>query len=65
LVKELCERKRDFIFVQTASVLIGKDNKPNDSLFISDRLLLNSEGYSVWNQLIKTELIRTKEVNSL
>lgn len=65
LVKELCERKEGLYFISTAESFLGDDGKPNDLLFISDRLHLNPEGYVVWNQLIKSELIRIKKANSL
>lgn len=65
LVEELCARKEGLYFVSTASAFLAEDNKPNDSLFISDRLHLNSKGYTVWNRLIKKELKRIKKANSL
>ena len=65
LVKELCERKEGLYFVSTAESFLGGDGKPNDSLFISDRLHLNPEGYVVWNQLIKSEIITIKKANNL
>ena len=65
LVEELCARKEGLYFVPTASAFLAEDNKPNDSLFISDRLHLNSQGYTVWNRLIKNELKRIKKANSL
>ena len=65
LVKELCARKEGLYFVSTANAFLDEEGKPNDSLFISDRLHLNPEGYAVWNQLIKSEIIRIKKVNSL
>lgn len=42
LVEELCARKEGLYFVSTASAFLAEDNKPNDSLFIRDRLHLNS-----------------------
>ncbi len=42
LVEELCARKEGLYFVSTASAFLAEDNKPNDSLFIPDRLHLNS-----------------------
>lgn len=65
LVEELCVRKDGLYFVSTASAFIAEDKKPNDSLFISDRLHLNSKGYRVWNRLIKNELKRIKKSKSL
>jgi len=61
LVKELCERKEGLCFISTAEFFLGDDSKPNDSQFLSDRLHLNPEGYAVWNQLIKSEIIRIKK----
>ncbi len=65
LVEELCVRKEGLYFVSTASAFLAEDKKPNDSLFISDRLHLNSKGYRVWNRLIKNELKRIKKSKSL
>ena len=65
MVKELCARKEGLYFVSTANAFLDEEVKPNDLLFISDRLHLNLEGYAVCNQLIKSEIIRIKKVNSL
>jgi len=46
---------------ETAAAFLNKEGKPKDELFISDRLHLNSEGYVLWNQLIKKRLITIKE----
>jgi lysophospholipase L1-like esterase len=61
LLKEYCTTKEDLYFVETAAAFLNKEGKPKDELFISDRLHLNSEGYVLWNQLIKKRLITIKE----
>ena len=39
-------------YVDLATPLIGEDGRPDDSLFLDDRLHLNDQGYAVWNRVI-------------
>jgi len=56
LIRETCEKNRNTYFIETSYGFLNEAGKPDDNLFISDRLHLNREGYSVWSGIIKKEL---------
>lgn len=43
-------------YIDLASPLIGDNGLPDDTFFVDDRLHLNSEGYRLWNEKIRTFL---------
>ena len=40
-------------YIDLGSVLTGDDDRPDDSLFVSDRLHLNEDGYRLWNEKMR------------
>jgi len=55
-IKEWCENHSKTYFIETESAFLGTDEKPRQEFFRADSLHLNSEGYKVWNRIIKGEL---------
>jgi hypothetical protein len=56
LIREECENNRNTYFIETSFAFLDEAGKPDDSLFVSDKLHLNSEGYRIWTSIIKSEL---------
>lgn len=46
------------IYVDVSSVLLDKEGNIDDSLFMEDHLHLNSQGYDLWNKIIKPLLLK-------
>ncbi|MEM7479182.1 MAG: GDSL-type esterase/lipase family protein [Planctomycetota bacterium] len=56
LIQEFSAAQQDLHFIDTANAYLGPDGKPNDGLFVKDRLHLNAEGYKLWSRIIKKSL---------
>ncbi len=56
LIREACENNRNTCFIKTDFAFLDEAGKPDDSLFVSDKLHLNSEGYRIWTAIIRPEL---------
>ncbi len=63
LIKAYCEKKENLYFVNTVPAYLDKDGQPKPEWFVSDQLHLNTEGYEVWNGLIKSKIERVKALN--
>jgi len=63
LIKAYCEKRENLYFVNTVPAFLDKDGQPKPEWFVSDQLHLNTEGYEVWNSLIKSEIERLKALN--
>lgn len=63
LIKAYCEKKENLYFVNTVPVYLDKVGQPKPEWFVSDQLHLNTEGYEVWNGLIKFKIERVKALN--
>jgi hypothetical protein len=56
LISEYCEKKENIIFLQTSHKFLNDKGLPDTSLFLSDMLHLNREGYQLWSECIKVGL---------
>jgi hypothetical protein len=56
LIAETCGREPGCYFIRTSKFFLGTGGRPNDALFLDDRLHLNREGYKLWAKLIKEAL---------
>ena len=63
LIKAYCEKRENLYFINTVPAYLDKDGQPKPEWFVSDQLHLNTEGYEVWNGLIKSEIERVKALN--
>ncbi len=58
LIRETCENRHNTYFIRTDYAFLTKAGTPNDSLFVEDKLHLNSKGYQIWTEIIKSELMK-------
>ena len=56
LIKEVCEDQCNTYFIRTDFAFLDETGKPDDSLFLPDKLHLNAQGYKLWTEIIKEEL---------
>ncbi|MDG2491372.1 MAG: GDSL-type esterase/lipase family protein [Flavobacteriaceae bacterium] len=59
-IQDYTAKKDNLFFIETAPYFLNKSGKPRDELFVSDLLHLNKDGYALWNQIIKKEIIKIK-----
>ncbi|MGH7976953.1 MAG: GDSL-type esterase/lipase family protein [Limisphaerales bacterium] len=55
-IKTYNQQNKHLFYVDTATLLLGSNGRPNDSLFRPDHLHLNPKGYAIWNRLLQPEL---------
>ena len=53
MIKSYSAKNKKLFFADMAAPLIGKNGKPDDSLFLEDLLHLNEKGYAVWTGILK------------
>jgi len=53
LVNEFNQKNDNLYYVDLATPMIGDSSKPNDNLFLEDKLHLNEKGYTIWNSILK------------
>ena len=56
LIQKICERSRNFYFIETANAYLGPDGLPRKELFVEDQIHQNREGYLIWTDIIKKAL---------
>ncbi|HBE71450.1 MAG TPA: hypothetical protein DDW52_25165 [Planctomycetaceae bacterium] len=56
LIREQCESDAKLHFIQTARAFMNASGRPDDALFVKDRLHLNDDGYQLWAKIIKMRL---------
>ena len=56
LISAVCEKDKNTYFVRTDFAFLNKAALPDESLFMPDRLHLNTDGYAVWSKIIKNAL---------
>jgi len=54
MIKAYSDKNKKLFFADLAAPLIGKNGKPDDSLFLEDLLHLNEKGYAVWTSILKS-----------
>ena len=57
LIEEYASISPQVTFVDVNSLLLNEDGSVNSSLFESDNLHINREGYLLWTSLLKPQLI--------
>lgn len=55
-IKAINQKDHRLLYIDTATPLLGKNGKPNDSLFRKDHLHLNMHGYAIWNHMLADTL---------
>ena len=58
LIRQICESHKNTYSIRTDFAFLNENGKPKDELFVSDKLHLNAQGYSIWTKIIKNELTK-------
>jgi lysophospholipase L1-like esterase len=58
LIKSYCETQQQLYFVSFENGFLDQDKQPIKSLFLSDKLHYNEEGYKVWGAAIKDQFFK-------
>ena len=53
MIEVFCTADERLFYFDAASVLLGEDGKPNDGMFVADKLHLNAKGYKAWTEAIR------------
>ena len=56
-LESFCKKEPNLYYISTRDKFIGVDGLPIKSLFLNDELHLNTDGYKLWSNIIKTKLI--------
>ena len=52
MINDFSKKDKRLFYFDAATPLLDSDGIPNDELFLSDRLHLNSKGYELWTKLL-------------
>lgn len=55
-LERFCKKEFNLYFISTRDKFIGTNGLPIKSLFLTDELHLNTEGYKLWSSIIKSKL---------
>lgn len=58
LTRSFSEKSGRLFFADLATPLIGDDGRPDDALFLGDRLHLNAQGYHAWTKALQPVIRR-------
>jgi len=58
LIREVCANQKNTYSIRTDFAFLNSEGKPKDELFIKDLLHLNPDGYAVWTDIIKKEIMK-------
>ncbi len=53
LVKDFISKGKNLVFIPMWQEFIGPDGKPNDALYVEDKLHNNAEGYKIRTRIVK------------
>ncbi len=56
MIKEICAKHRNTYYIDTEKYFVGSSGLPKSDLFVTDKLHLNADGYTIWSSIIKDEL---------
>jgi lysophospholipase L1-like esterase len=60
-IKEFTEKNPFLDYLDTATPMLGRDQKPLENLFLKDGLHLNAAGYAIWNQKLSEWVANQKK----
>ena len=58
MIEDFCDKDARLCYFDSATPLLTADGKPDDTLFLKDRLHLNDKGYRAWTKALKPILTR-------
>ncbi|AQQ10065.1 Argininosuccinate lyase [Sedimentisphaera cyanobacteriorum] len=56
IIRRFNQKHENLYYADTASALLTEQGRPNDKLFLKDRLHLNKKGYEIWNSILRPRL---------
>ncbi|ARN56939.1 GDSL-type esterase/lipase family protein [Sedimentisphaera salicampi] len=56
LIRSYNQKSGNLYYIDTASALLTEEGRPNNQLFLKDRLHLNKKGYEIWNDILRPRL---------
>lgn len=56
LVKDFVAREKNLVFIPMWDQFIGADGKPNDALYVEDKLHNNADGYKIRTRIVRKYL---------
>ena len=56
LIKDYCSSNKNMFYIETSSLFLNDNGTPNNKLFVKDLLHLNTDGYDIWNKVVKDEI---------
>ena len=52
MIEDFSQKDKRLYYFNSATPLLDGTGRPNDELFLSDRLHLNDKGYELWTKLL-------------
>jgi lysophospholipase L1-like esterase len=59
MIEDYCRDDKRLFYVDTAVKLLGKDGKPNEKMFLKDKLHLSEDGYKEWTSMLQPLITST------
>jgi lysophospholipase L1-like esterase len=56
-IRKFIKKQKNADFVNIWDSMLDKNDQPDSTLFIEDRLHMNTKGYKIWQKAIQPELI--------
>ncbi|HLX94057.1 MAG TPA: GDSL-type esterase/lipase family protein [Puia sp.] len=57
-IKQFLAGQKNTAFIDVYHLMLDKDGKPIDEIFVGDKLHMNSKGYAIWQKAIKPFLLQ-------
>jgi lysophospholipase L1-like esterase len=58
LIKSFLSLEKNASFVDVYHLMLNKEGKPMEEIFVGDKLHMNAKGYAIWKKAIKPYLIK-------
>jgi lysophospholipase L1-like esterase len=58
LIKQFLSAQKNASFIDVYHLMLDKDGKPIDDIFIQDKLHMNAKGYAIWQKAIEPYLMK-------
>ncbi|MHC4159290.1 MAG: GDSL-type esterase/lipase family protein [Planctomycetota bacterium] len=56
LISQYVAQNKKLYYLDLAAPLLDKNGRPDENLFVGDKLHLNEKGYDIWTKLLKSKL---------
>ena len=58
LIKSFLKKQKKTAYVDVWKPMLDKNGKPNEELFVEDKLHMNEKGYAIWTKKIEPHLVK-------